>query len=307
MSVGTNIRKRRFELRMSQQELADAMGYKTRSTIAKIESGENDVSQKKLQRFAQVLKTSVEELISGYKSAVPAENTPAAVPHRGHKTIAIVLAGGKSGSNTQNVPGQFMNVQGKPVIVYSLEVYQAHPSVDAIYIVCLKGWENIVQSYADQYGITKLKGFVPAGRSGVCSLKNAIDHLSSVCSDEDLIVIQEATRPRVTTDTISHLLQICTDKDSATIGHQMNDYVQFDISGTSVQYLDRNSIIALQSPEAHKYSLLRKVFAKAQAQNHNMTESCCTMLMHHLGFPINFVRSSINNIKVTTEADFTVF
>ena len=306
MSVGTNIRKRRFELRMSQQELADAMGYKTRSTIAKIESGENDVSQKKLQKFAQVLKTSVEELISGYKSAVSAENTPASVPHRGHRTIAIVLAGGKSGSNTQNVPGQFMNVRGKPVIVYSLEIYQAHPSVDAIYVVCLKGWENIVQSYADQYGITKLKGFVPAGRSGVCSLKNAIDHLAPVCSDEDLIVIQEATRPRVTTDTISHLLQICTDKDSATMGHQMNDYVQFDISGTSVQYLDRNSIIALQSPEAHKYNLLRKVFDKAQAQNHNMTESCCTMLMHHLGFPINFVKSNINNIKVTSEADFTL-
>ena len=51
MSVGSNIRKKRYELKMSQQELADAMGYKTRSTIAKIESGENDVSQKKLQKF----------------------------------------------------------------------------------------------------------------------------------------------------------------------------------------------------------------------------------------------------------------
>ena len=58
MSVGANIRKRRFELKMSQQELADAMGYKTRSTIAKIESGENDVSQKKLQRLAAVLETT---------------------------------------------------------------------------------------------------------------------------------------------------------------------------------------------------------------------------------------------------------
>ena len=64
MSVGVNIRKRRYELRMSQQELADAMGYKTRSTIAKIESGENDVSQKKLRRFAEVLETTVEALVS---------------------------------------------------------------------------------------------------------------------------------------------------------------------------------------------------------------------------------------------------
>ena len=67
MSVGDNIKRRRFELRMSQQELADAMGYKTRSTIAKIESGENDVSQKKLQRFADVLDTTVEALVTGYE------------------------------------------------------------------------------------------------------------------------------------------------------------------------------------------------------------------------------------------------
>ena len=51
MAVGDNIKKRRYELKMSQQELADLMGYKTRSTIAKIESGENDVTQKKLQKF----------------------------------------------------------------------------------------------------------------------------------------------------------------------------------------------------------------------------------------------------------------
>ena len=65
MSVGANIKKRRFELKMSQQELAEAMGYKTRSTIAKIESGENDVTQKKLQRFAVVLDTTVEALVAG--------------------------------------------------------------------------------------------------------------------------------------------------------------------------------------------------------------------------------------------------
>ena len=73
MSVGTNIRQRRYELRLSQQELADAMGYKTRSTIAKIESGENDVSQKKLKKFAEVLNTTVEALISG--------NAPSSASH----------------------------------------------------------------------------------------------------------------------------------------------------------------------------------------------------------------------------------
>lgn len=304
MSIGSNIKKRRFELRMTQQELADAMGYKTRSTIAKIEAEENDVSHKKLEKFAQVLNTTMEALITGYKNTTLPDSLSCPITTNKNHTVAIILAGGKSGINRQNVPSQFMTIQGKPVIVYSLEIYQSHPSVDSIYVVCLKGWENIVQSFANQYGITKLKGFIPAGRSGVMSLKNAIDYLVPFCKDEDLIIVQEATRPRVSTDTISHLLQICTDKDSATIGHQMTDYVQFDISNGESRYLDRNSIIAMQSPEAHKFHLLQNVFAKAASQQHPLTESCCTMLLYHMGFPINFVKSNINNIKVSSEEDF---
>ena len=71
MSLGSNIKRRRYELKMSQQELADALGYKTRSTIAKIESGENDVSQKKLMRIASVLETTVETLVSGASLETP--------------------------------------------------------------------------------------------------------------------------------------------------------------------------------------------------------------------------------------------
>ena len=307
MSAGTNIRKRRFELRMTQQELADAMGYRTRSTIAKIESEENDVSQKKLERFAQVLDTTVEALISGYNSVALTQTISDTAASKTAHTIAIILAGGKTGSNRQNVPTQFMSINEKPLIIYSLQIYQSHPSVDAIYVVCLNGWESIVRSYVNQYGISKLQGFIPAGRSGVCSLKNAIDHLQNIYQDDDLIIIQEATRPRITIDTISHLIQSCSDMDSATIGHQMTDYVQFDISNGTSRYLNRNNIIAMQSPEAHKLRLIKEVFAKALAQNHALTESCCTMLLYNMGFPINFVKSNINNIKITAEEDFTGF
>lgn len=304
MSVGANIKKRRFELRMSQQELADAMGYKTRSTIAKIESEENDVSQKKLQRFAAVLDTTVEALVGGYNAA------PAAVPAASggkNRNVAIILAGGKTGRNRQNIPSQFINVQGKPVIVYCMEAYQSHPAVDAIYVACLKGWESIIKAYAQQYGIAKLKGLLPAGGSGVASLKNAVEHIKSGCAPEDLVIVQEATRPMVTADTISRLLQACSDKGSATICHAMTDYVQFDVSGNRASYVDRNALIALQSPEAHRLSLLTELFGKAARQQHPLTESCCTMLLYNLGYDINFIESSVNNIKLSREEDLAAF
>lgn len=307
MSVGANIKKRRFELRMSQQELADEMGYKTRSTIAKIESGENDVSHKKLQKFALVLDTTVEALVTGFAaSAEQAPSSPITYFKR-NKNIAVILAGGKSGRNRQNIPSQFINVHGKPIIVYCMDAYQAHPAVDDIYVVCLKGWENIVKAYAEQYGITKLKGLVPAGNSGIASLKNALDYIKEHYNPQDLILIQEATRPMVSTEMISNLLQASTEKGSATICHSMNDYVQFNISSGKAKYVDRNAIIAMQSPEAHRLSIMNDVFEKATLKKHPLTESCCTMLLYNLGYDINFIESSINNIKITREEDIAAF
>ena len=308
MSVGANIRRRRAELRMSQQELADAMGYKTRSTIAKIEAEENDVSQKKLQRFAQALDTTVEALIFGYAAPVTAavQASPMTDKTRS-RNIAVILAGGKTGKNMQSIPTQFINVRGKPILMYSMDVYQNHQSVDEIYVVCVKGWERIVEDCARQYGITKLRGVIPEGNSGVKSLKNAVDYLRRNHARDDVILIQEATRPMVTAETISRLLYTCAETGSATICHAMNDYVQFQINGGKTEYVDRNALVALQSPEAHTLSLLCELFDKAQQKKHMLTESCCTMLLHRMGYEINFIESRINNIKLIREADIVAF
>lgn len=304
MSVGENIKNRRCELHLSQQELADAMGYRTRSTIAKIESGENDVSQKKLQKFAAALNTTVEALITGNPAAeVLLPRIPAMDGAEQHKNIVLILAGGDFSSNRQNIPSQFLNIHGKPILVHCMDAYQEHPSVDDIYVVCLKGWENIVKAYANQFGITKLRGLIPAGKSGIASLKNGIDFVKDRYSPSDVVIVQEATRPMVRPETISTLLLSCGEKGSATICHSMNEYVQFDISGSKPTYVNRNSIIALQSPEAHRLSLLTELFEKAVARQHPFTESCCTMLLYKMGYDINFIECNINNIKIAREED----
>jgi 2-C-methyl-D-erythritol 4-phosphate cytidylyltransferase len=307
MSVGANIKKRRFELRMSQQELADAMGYSTRSTIAKIESGENDVSQKKLQKFATALDTTVEALISGYAAPSPAPAEETAGGKRRSRGAVIILAGGKAGQNRQNVPTQFVNVHGKPILVYCMDAYQAHPSVDDIYVVCLKGWESIVRAYAEQYGITKLRGLIPSGSSGVASLKNALDHIQGKYGVSDTILIQEATRPLVRPETISRLLQACTEHGSATAAYSMREFVQFVTDNGKPQYIDRNAIIALQSPEAHRLSLLNEIYLKAAQRQHPLTENSLTMLMHELGYAPHFVESAIDNPKLAREEDIAAF
>lgn len=314
MSIGTNIKKRRYELHMTQQELANALGYKTRSTIAKIESGENDITQKKLRLFAEVLDTTMEALLSEFpkqNSDINALEKPSH-PYNSYgqfsnRTVAIVLAGGKSIRNHQNVPNQFINVLGKPVIVYCLEAYQSHPAIDDIYIVCLKGWEKIVVAYAEQYHITKLRGLIPAATSGILSVQNGLEYVKNKYSDNDIIIFQESTRPMVSVDMISKLLQFCFENGSANICQSMKDYVQFSYSDGKAKYIDRNSIVDLQSPEAYQFKIIKDVFETARKQNHSLTESCCVMLMYNLGHDINFVEGHINNIKIVRQEDIAIF
>ena len=317
MSIGTNIRKRRFELRMSQQDLADALGYKTRSTIAKIESGDNDITQKKLQRIAEVLDTTVEALLSG-NTAQSAPASPVVVAPTQlaststssditrNRTVAIILAGGKSSRNQQNIPNQFINILGKPVIVYCLEAYQAHPAIDDIHIVCLKGWEQIVTAYAEQYRITKLRGLIPAASSGILSVKNGFEYIRPSYDRNDMVLLQEATRPMISVDMISKLLQSCYDNGATNICQSMRDYVHFTYVDGKAQYIDRNSIVTLESPEAYRIGILENVFNDATKKQHPLTESCCAMLLYNLGYDINFIEGSVNNIKIVRQEDVAI-
>lgn len=313
MSVGTNIKQRRYELGMTQQELADAMGYRTRSTIAKIESGENDVSQKKLQRLAQVLDTTVERLINGADRAVKSGGTYAvtaddAQPLPGStRTAAFILAGGKSSRNRQNIPNQFLNILGKPVIVYALESYQRHPAVDDIYVICLSGWERIVTSYAEEYGITKLRGTIPAAATGLLSVRNGVQYAAEHYGDSDIIIFQESTRPMVSVDTVSKLLQACYEKGHANICESGRDHVHFMCTDRGAQYIDRNAIVDLQSPEAYRLSVIRSVFEEAERRQILLNESCCAMLLHRLGRDINFIEGGINNLKIIRQEDIAIF
>lgn len=317
MTVGTNIKKRRYELHMSQQELADALGYKTRSTIAKIESGENDVSQKKLQKIAEILDTSATALIEGtsniYGTSKQTDTnlTFKTINHVAHesqnRTAAIILAGGKSSRNNQNIPNQFINVLGKPIMVYCLEAYEEHPAVDDIYIVCLKGWEKIVAAYADQYHISKLRGLIPAAATGILSVQNGLEYVQDKYDDNDIVIFQESTRPMVSVDMISKLLQSCYEYGAANICQSMKDYVLFSRSDNKATYIERNSVVSLQSPDAYRFKTIKDVFKTAKKQQQPLTESCCAMLLYNLGYNINFIEGMVNNIKIVRQEDIAIF
>ena len=88
--------------------------------------------------------------------------------------IALLIAGGTGNRMGQSIPKQFLTVNERPVIVYTLEAFQKHPEVDAIAVVCIDGWQSVLRAYANQFNITKLKHIVAGGKNGQDSIRNGV-------------------------------------------------------------------------------------------------------------------------------------
>ena len=88
--------------------------------------------------------------------------------------VALLTAAGSGTRMHQDIPKQFIHVDNKPVIIYTLEAFQRHPSIDAIIVVTLDSWSSVLWAYAKQFNITKLKWVVPGGDSGQESIRNGL-------------------------------------------------------------------------------------------------------------------------------------
>lgn len=312
MGISENIKRRRLELNLSQQELANRMGYRSRSTIAKIEAGENSVPSSKIPKFAGALDTTVEFLETGKIEETSRKFIEKAESGAPHRNVVIVLAGGRSSRNMQNIPNQFISVLGKPVIIYTLEAYQRHPAIDDIYIVCGKDWEGILDAYTKQYRIDKLRGILPAGETGIRSVYNGIEGIRDRYEPGDVIIFQESTRPLVNEEMISKLLNACARKGSAVTCKPMSEYLQFELSEDNIEtslhsrYLDRNRLVMVESPEAYRLGTILEAFKTADEKGHKYVETCFAMFIHNLGYELQFYQGSHYNIKVVRQEDIAI-
>ena len=105
--------------------------------------------------------------------------------------IGLLIAGGSGNRMHQDIPKQFLTVNEKPVIVYTLTAFEKHPEIDAIAVVCIAGWEQVLWAYAKQFGITKLKWVVSGGKSGQESIRNGVYNLEGKAEKDFKVSTEE--------------------------------------------------------------------------------------------------------------------
>jgi 2-C-methyl-D-erythritol 4-phosphate cytidylyltransferase len=220
--------------------------------------------------------------------------------------IALIIAGGVGSRMKQDIPKQFLEIDGKPVIIYTLEVFQKHPEIHEIAVVCLDGWHDILKAYAKQFNITKLKSIVNGGKTGQESIKNGILELKENHSSEDLILVHDAIRPMVSEEIISDSIAKCILYGSAVAVIPCAEAMLLtDDMIKSDKTIERNKLIRTQTPQTFPLGKLLRVHQEAEKRHITNSIASCS-LMIELGETIYFSLGSEKNIKLTTTDDIEI-
>ena len=223
--------------------------------------------------------------------------------------VALIIAGGVGSRMHLEIPKQFINVYDKPVIVYTMEAFQRHPMIDAIEVVCLDGWHDILRAYAKQYGITKLKWVISGGKSGQESIRNGVYFLEDKCSPEDIVIVHDGIRPLVDDTVLSDVIIKCEQYGNAVTAMPYNEQIFVaDDEISTVKYIPRETLRRVSTPQAYQYVLLDEKYHEAFEKEIGIYGSSYTnTMMVELGVRLYFSAGSDKNIKLTTTDDLELF
>lgn len=221
--------------------------------------------------------------------------------------IALIIAGGIGGRMHQDIPKQFLSVNDKPVIVYTMESFQNHSEIDSIYVSCLKGWEEVLAAYAKQFNITKLGRIVPGGKNGQDSIRNGVNAIAEDFTPEDLILVHDAIRPMLSKEIISENIETCQRLGNAiTVIPCMEAMLKSVDEIESEESILRNQLFRAQTPQTISVGKAQDLHKRALEQGITNSVATCTLLLE-LGEKVYFAKGSELNIKITTTDDITIF
>lgn len=222
--------------------------------------------------------------------------------------VALLTAAGTGSRMGQDIPKQFMHVENKPLIVHTMEAFERHPAIDAIMVVTLSSWIDVLNAYSAQFNISKLKWIVPGGESGQESIYNGLVKLKEYLNDDDTIIVHDGNRCMVSSEIISDSIATYRKYGSAVAAIPCVEAVfRSDDNGvSSVDSIPREQLLRTQTPHTYSFGDLFDAHEEAKVQGITNTAASCT-LMQKLGHRVYFSRGSEENIKITTVDDLMIF
>lgn len=219
----------------------------------------------------------------------------------------VLLAGGVGTRMGTDIPKQFLEVDSKPIIIYSLENFQRNQQIKGIVIVCLKEWIPFLRELIKQYALTKVGWIIEGGETGHDSIRNGIFFLRDKIQPDDFVIIHDAVRPILPQKAIDEVIRVAHEMGNASSSiacHPPIVYTEDHVSG--ITDIDREHVMLTASPQAFRYSLALKCYERAEEENlHNTTFT--SSLLIHCGERVYFAKGTTSNIKITRKEDLALF
>ena len=226
-------------------------------------------------------------------------------------TTALIIAGGVGSRMGADIPKQFVQVMGKPVVVWTLENFQKHPLVNRIRMVCVDGWHDSMWVYAKAAGITKLDKIVAGGGSAQESIRNGIYSLEGEMGEDDIVIIHDGVRPMVEVGVLDDIIAKAKEFGNGVTSMPYNEQiflVDEEDPTTTKKHIPREILRRVSTPQAYRFGLVDKAYHEAFEKKIGIYGSSYTnTMMVELGYTLHFAAGSDRNIKLTTPGDLDIF
>lgn len=220
--------------------------------------------------------------------------------------IAVVTAGGSGKRTGQDVPKQFLTVYDTPIIIYTLRNLQRSADIDKIIVVVPEGWDSFVDSYANQYNITKLFRIIHGGATRHESISNAVHCAAQAFSADDILLLVDANRPMIPADVFASSVK-AVEKGSAVLAvENCFDSIFYSRDGIHVdEERDRSVLYKGQTPESAYISDWIEVYDRADRDGEDTLPTSALFLKYQKNVVI--VKGSAKSFKITTVEDIEIF
>ena len=220
---------------------------------------------------------------------------------------ALIFAGGAGRRmSSRSKPKQFLEMHGKPIIIYTLEHFEYHDNIGSIIIVCLTEWIKELEGLLKRYGITKVHKIVPGGETGHDSIYNGLVAMKGMAQEEDIVLVHDGVRPLINGELISANIEAVKKHGSAITVEAVRESVVRSIDGKNIfDVPPRNQMYVAKAPQAFYFGDIFKLYQKAREDGVKTIDSSHLCSIYHK--PMHMVQSTKNNLKITEPADFYVY
>lgn len=222
------------------------------------------------------------------------------------KNVAVIFAGGAGvRMNTVSRPKQFLELNGKPIIIYTLELFDNHPQIDGIVIACIDSWIPFLKKQIKKFEISKIIDVVPGGATGQESIYNGLKAAQKFDSDCN-VLIHDGVRPLIKEQTITDCISTTNEKGNCVTCVPATETFIVRQADNSLEIPEREDSLIARAPQCFTLKDILEAHEKARSEGKNNFIDSCTMMSHY-GHQIHTIIGPMENIKITTPTDFFIF